>query len=242
MLVLVCPESSAGQTILGTVLDLVNEEPVAGVVVALTERDGDVRVRALTDSSGHFVVVPPEAGEYTLVTRRFGYLETVSPLIALGTEGEATLELMVEPEPLGLDGFEVSVEDEAADELRLFGLSPVQLGNRWIDRERIDAVPVKRDMGSILEHAGPAGLRIVRPENGSSDLGLCIAQIRATRMGAMYCSLIIFNGVPMKGPEALGIDPDAIEGIAVLTPLEASTFYGTAGGAGAVLVWTRRGR
>lgn len=231
------PLEASAQTILGTVLDQLNEAPVGGVVVTLVERDGDERLRVLSDSAGRFVLTPPEPGEYSFVTERFGYLETVSPLFALGTEGRTTLELMVIPEPLGLEGVEVSVEDQAAEELRLFGLTPTTLGNRWIDRSRIEAIQVKRDMGTILELTGQAGLRVVR----DPTMGLCISQIRATRMGVSYCSLIIFNGVPMGGQQALSIDPDAIEGIAILPPMEASTFYGTAGGSGAILVWTARG-
>ena len=60
-------------------------------------------------------------------------------------------------------------------------------------------------------------------------------------MGQSYCALIVFNGVPMGGQQALSIDPDAIESIAILAPLEATTFFGTVGGSGAILVWTARG-
>jgi hypothetical protein len=38
------------------------------------------------------------------------------------------------------------------------------------------------------------------------------------------------------------IDHHDLEAIVVLGPTEATTFYGTAGGGGAVLLWTRRGR
>ena len=244
--VLSLPQPAVGQTILGRVLDQVNEQPIGGAIVSLVTRSGEERVRALADSVGRFVITPPEAGEYVLVAARFGYYETRSPLIALGTEGEAPLEMMMSPQPLGIDGLEVSVEELAAEELNQLGLTPRQLGNRWIDREEIDAIPVKRDMGVILERTAQAGIRITRPENlvpGSTDIGLCIAQDRARGADSSYnCSLIVLNGVPVSGIQALNIDPAAIESIAILGPTEASTFYGTIGGSGAVLVWTRRGR
>ena len=50
------------------------------------------------------------------------------------------------------------------------------------------------------------------------------------------------NGIPIAGTQALNIDPETIESIAVLQPTEATAFHGALGGGGAVLVWTRRGR
>ncbi len=234
------------QTILGRVLDQVNEQPVEGVLVSLIARTGERRARALSDSIGRFVIEPPEAGEFLLVTDRFGYLETRSPLLALSTEGQAPLDLMIAPEPIGLEGLEISVEEQAVEQLSRMGLSADALGNRWIDREKIDAIPVKRDMGVILERTAQAGIRVTRPENltmGSADIGLCVSLYRVrTADGGGQCALIVLDGIPMSGVGALDIDPEGIESIALLEPIEATTYYGTLGGAGAVLVWTRRGR
>ncbi|MDH3272076.1 MAG: carboxypeptidase-like regulatory domain-containing protein [Gemmatimonadota bacterium] len=238
------PAPVAAQTILGRVLDQDSERPIGGVIVSLVEADGSERARALADSLGRFQIGPPEAGEYLVVAERFGYFETRSPLIALGMEGEASLELMMIPEPIGLEGLEVSVEERASQELQQLGLTPSRLGNRWIDKTRIEEIPVKIDMGAILERTAQASLRVIRPENltlGSDPIGLCISLQRArTGDGRGTCSLIVLNGVPISGEGALDIDPNAIESIAILEPIEASTFYGTAGGSGAVLVWTRR--
>lgn len=233
------------QTILGRVVDEVNERPVGGAIVTLIARDGEQRARVLADSAGRFVLTPPEAGEFVLVAQRFGYIDTRSPLLALVTSGQAPLELLMAPEPLGLEGLEVSVEELAAEELTRMGLSPRQLGNRWISRDRIDDIPVKRDVGVIIERAGPSGLRVIRPENqtmGGDDMGLCISLNRATRMGRGSCALNVLDGVPISGPQALNIDPEAVESIAILDPIEAAFQYGTIGGNGAVLFWTRRGR
>jgi hypothetical protein len=222
-----------------------NESPVGGAIVSLIERDGDEAARALTDSVGRFTLAPPTAGEYFLVADRFGYTLTRSPLLALTTVGRAPIDLMVVPEPIGLEGIEISVEERAAEELQSFGLSPRELGNRWIDRERIDAIPVKRDMGSIIERTAVVGTRIIRTENltpGSDDLGLCVSLARArTGGGQGRCALIVLDGIPIGGPQALHLDPEAIESMAVLEPMEATVYYGTLGSAGAVLVWTRRG-
>lgn len=237
--------SSAAQTIQGRILDQENEQPVGGAIVSLVDRDGDERTRALADSAGRFRIAPPEAGEFYLVAERFGYFETRSPLIALRTDGEAALDLMLVPEPIGIEGLEVSVEELARQELQQLGLTPAQLGNRWIGRERIDALAVKLDVGAVLERTAQANMRVIRPENltmGSDDLGLCVSLQQArTASGRGTCALVVLDGIPITGVGALDIDPEAIESIAILEPIEASTFYGTAGGSGAVLVWTRRG-
>jgi hypothetical protein len=240
----VAPSPVRGQTILGRVLDQFSEEPVDGVIVLLIARTGEERERALSDAGGRFVLTPPDAGEYLLVTDRFGYVETRSPLLSLTTEGQAPLDLMIAPAPIGLEGLEISVEERASEELSRIGLSVNALGNRWIDKERIDAIPVKLDVGTILERTAQAGLRISRPENltmGSDDMGLCVAFLRVRRPdGGGTCALVVWNGVPMSGVGALDIDPYAIESIALLEPMEAAMQWGTLAGGGAVLIWTTR--
>ena len=95
-----------------------------------------------------------------------------------------------------------------------------QLGNRWIGKEKIDAIPVKMDMGTILERTAQAGIRINRPENltmGSDNIGLCIAFLRVRRAnGGGTCALVVLDGTPMSGVGALDIDPYSIESIALL--------------------------
>jgi len=238
------PSSVAGQTILGRVLDQANDDPVEGVIVTLVGRDGTEHVRAMTGPDGSFVLAPPVAGEYTLVAEGFGYIDTQTPLLALTMEGEAPLELMLSPAPIGLEGLEVSVEEDISEELSMMGITPASLGNRWIDRQRIEEIPVKRDIGTILEKTAQSGIDILRPENltpGSDDMGLCVTMSRTRNMGRGRCAVIVLNGVRIAGPQALSIDPNTIESMALLGPIEGAVQYGTDGGGGVLLVWTRRG-
>ena len=243
---LVLPQVTAAQTLVGQVLDQVNEQPVGGVVVSLVARSGEARLRTLSDSTGRFILEPPEAGEYLLVTEHFGYLETRSPLLALTMEGQAPIELLVVPSPIGLEGLEVSVEELAAEQLNIMGLSANVLGRRWIDRRQIEAIQVIRDMGTILENTSQSGIRVIRPDNltmGSDNMGLCVSMQRARRAGGQgTCALVVLNGVPISGVQALNVDPASIESMALLVPTEAVTQYGTMAGSGALLVWTRNGR
>jgi hypothetical protein len=238
------PAPVAGQTLVGRVLDQVGEQPLGGAMVALVARTGEARDRTVTGDDGRFTLTPPEPGEYLLTAELFGYATTRSPLFALTTEGEAPVELLMSPVPIGLEGLDVTVEELAAEELDRMGLSADQLGNRWIERSRIDAIPVKRDLGTIVEHTVQAGVQVIRPENanGGSDVGLCVSFRRATRTGRGTCALIVLDGVPISSMQAADIDPEAVESMALLEPREAATLYGTLAGGGAVLVWTRRGR
>ncbi len=243
---LAAPAPAASQTLLGRVLDLTNDAPIGGVIVSLVARDGTERVRTVSDSIGHFVIVPPEEGEYVLVADRFGYVEARSPLLALVIEGQTAIDMIMTPEPIGLEGLEISVEEVATEELKRMGLSANELGNRWIGRQRIEAIQLKLDVGAILEQTAQSGIRVIRPSNltpGSADMGLCVAITRArTGGGRGTCALIVLNGIPIAGVQALDIDPESIESMALLEPMEATTFYGTIGGSGALLVWTKRGR
>ena len=231
------PPDAGAQTILGRVLDQVNEAPVGGVIVRLVERDGEERLRALTDSAGRFVIAPPEAGEYILTTERFGYLETRSPLIGLQMEGEAPLELMISPEPLGLAGLDVSVEELAAEELSQMGLSPNQLGNRWINRADIEAMQMPGLAKDVIRWQNIAGVYIDEYD-ATAEAPLCVRFMRRSTQ----CAITVLDGIVVPAEQAYGLIASNVEAIAILNPTDATTFYGTAGGGGAVLFWSKRGR
>jgi hypothetical protein len=90
--------------------------------------------------------------------------------------------------------------------------------------------------GEVISWQGLAGVYV--------PLGtMCVTQQRGrTGAGHGRCALIVLDAaiVPMRWAEL--IDHHDLEAIVVLDPTEATTFYGTAGGGGAVLLWTRRGR
>lgn len=236
------------QTITGTVLDEARKSPVAGALVVLLDEEGEERAQALSDASGDFVIAPPEAGRYYLAVTRIGYHPTRSPLLALTFEGSAPLDLMMQPAPIGLEGFEVEVDarTRATEELRISGVEPRDLGQRFVDRAEIEAVAIRDDVGKVLEHQTIGGIRVIRPENltpGSDPrMGLCVSLQRARRGNGMgTCALIVLDGVPIRGDVALALDPETVGAMAVLLPVEAATLYGSRGGAGALLIWTRSG-
>lgn len=243
---LTSPAPLHAQTLVGQVLDESRESPVVGALVVLLDRDGEQRAQALSGSDGRFVIAPPEAGEYYLAVTRIGYEPTRSPLIALTLEGTTPIDLMMQPAPIGLEGFAVEVDpvSRATEELRISGIELRSLGSRWISTADIEAVAIKSDVGRILEWQGIGGMRVIRPENmttGSHDLGLCISFQRArTGQGLNRCALIVLDGVPIRGDLALALDPESVAAMALLTPMEATILYGVRGEPGVLMIWTRR--
>jgi len=247
---------AAAQTLRGRALDEVRETPVAGALVRLLDRDGKERAQAVADSLGRFVLAPPRAGEYYLEATRLGYHRSLSPLLALTGEGAAVpVELLLAPAPVGVEGVAVTVDPitRASEDLSALGVRPADLGNAWITEAEIDAIEIKRDVGTILEWSRVNGVRVVRPENrreaertpGSraADFGMCISLVRGrTWTGVNRCALPVIDGLPATNERLLDLDPNTVAAMAVLQPTDARIAYGTRADAGAVLIWTKRGR
>ena len=248
------------QTVVGRVLDDARNAPVAGARIRLLDTDGDARGEAASDNAGTFTLTPPEAGDYYLELTRIGYRRVLTPLLSFSDAVEPVrLEIMMSPAPVGLEGLSVEVDPVAKAEadLRTQGIDPANLGNSWITQAEIDAIEVKRDVGSILEWSAINGLRVIRPENmtageagsrptpGSgqkqSDFGMCISLVRGrTWQGAGRCALVVLDGLPSNNEHLLDLDPLTVAAMAVLQPIDARILYGTRADAGAVLVWTKR--
>ncbi|MDX1647195.1 MAG: carboxypeptidase-like regulatory domain-containing protein [Longimicrobiales bacterium] len=102
----------AAQSIRGRVLDGSNGQPVPMAAVLLVDRDRDRVATAMADSTGHFQISTPGAGEFMLVVERFGYLPVESPLLAVSADGAYGIDFELRPEPLGLSPITVTVRNE----------------------------------------------------------------------------------------------------------------------------------
>lgn len=232
------PHVCAGQAISGRVLEEGSNRPVGGAAVSLVDRRGESKVQVLADSVGRFLIAPRQPGEYRLVAERLGYRPTVSPLLALKLGGSVELDLVVDPEPIGIQGLEVSTESEAVRVLRSYGHTPDGLGPRWIDRERIAKVRTALRVADVIRWQAIPGVRVRVGSANPSLEPLCVESLRRGHPG---CALTLLNGVIVDPVEVNQIDPSMLESIAVLSPVDATTLFGTRGGNGAVLVWLRMG-
>ena len=145
---------------------------------------------------------------------------------------------MMTPAAIGLRGFEVSAEREAEDLLGTMGLTPATLGSRWIDRDDLDAMQMPGVAKDVIRWQNIGGVWVYE-----GPPQLCVTFRRGrTFYGNDRCALTVLDGAVIPRDLAFYLVPHDLEAIAVLTPVEATLFYGTEGGGGAVLFWTRRGR
>ncbi|MGD8320040.1 MAG: carboxypeptidase regulatory-like domain-containing protein [Gemmatimonadota bacterium] len=233
------PNRLGAQTLTGRVLEDGRNTPIADASITLVDRKDKQRAGTLSDSLGRFHLAPPEAGEYVIVVERIGYETSRSPLLSIKEkdEGTVSVELMMTPEPVGLEGLEVSVEREARQELRSFGLTPTALGRRWIDRKAVERMVTPGLTKDVIKNQSLAGVWVEEHDQTAGDGRLCVTFRRRERQ----CAITVLNGQVVSMEQAFLISSQDIESIAILTPNDATTFYGTQGGGGAVLIWTRKG-
>jgi hypothetical protein len=237
------PAGAGAQTISGRVLEEGRGTPVSGARVLLLNRDEKRQAETLADSLGRFVIAPPRDGEFVLAAERLGYETARTPLLALTRAGTAQLDLTMRAQPIGLEGFEVSVEPELVRELRTLGHTPESLGRRWISRQDIEAVRAAVRTSDVIRWRSIPGVYLPVTNQSPMVEPLCVTTQRAGNLRSAIppCAITVLNGMRVDPVEANQMDPSSIEAIAVLSPMDATTLFGTQGGGGAVLIWTRRG-
>lgn len=224
------------QVLVGRVMELGRELPVSGAEISLIEPGGRTRAVSTTDSLGWFEVEVPDAGEYVVESARLGFERVRSEPLSVGAEGRLRFDLFMRAVPVPLEGMDVSVSRRAEELLRRFGQTPGTLDRRWIDQEDIERMPRPTGPLEVIRWRGVPGLRADEGQTpGTTEL--CVRFRRTERR----CALVLLNGVEISRWEAQQIRPPDLEAIAILTPTDASTFYGTRGGGGAILLWTRGG-
>lgn len=237
------------QEIVGKVLDEVRETPVAGAVVSLVTFTGETDAQTIADPEGRFRIAPTREGEYYLQASRLGYETGRTPLLKLEMTGTAPVDVLLRPAPVGLEGLSVTVDrlERIRRELRFAGVTPEQLGQRFVTRAQFESLLPRADVGNILEWSNIAGIGFLRTEDlsgMSDDIGLCVYLERARNRitGGGRCALPVLDGVPVPGTLIQAVNPWDVEAIAVLTPSEAGLLYGGLGAGGALLVWRQGSR
>ena len=129
---------AAAQQIRGRALDSSTGFPVPLAGVWLLNAERDQLDLAMADSLGRYFLTVPDSGEYFLVAERYGFFETQTPLLGIAASRDYDLDLELRPEPIRVEGVEVTVRNERV--------------NRWIQGEL-----------GLLEHpAGMFGYRVLQ--------------------------------------------------------------------------------
>ncbi len=139
----------AAQTVRGSVLDASNAQPVPTAGVYLLDRQRHTVGVAMADSLGRWALTVPDSGAYFLVAERFGYRDTESPLLAVSTSRDYTLDLELRPEPLGLGPLTVTVRNDQVVEwlTRELGGNPsAAFGFRLLQGDRLSEAKARGRM------------------------------------------------------------------------------------------------
>lgn len=239
------PGAVARSWVRGTVRHAEGGTPISGASVQVLSLRGDTVAKTRTDASGTFAMrVRTDVG-YRAVASGEGYLQEASALFSLeGAESlDVAFELVSDPGALAMkiEGIKVEVEARrravARNLLRQYGQNEGTLGRRWIGVSTLDSIPAtgEFDPGVAISRQGVPGVWVDQASKRGKNPILCVQQ-RSRR-----CAIVVLNGIRIDLSTALLIDFRELEGIAILPPQDATTFFGTEAGGGAVILWSRSG-
>ena len=125
-----------------------------------------------------------------------------------------------------------------------------------ITPEEMDALRTKTyNIVDVIRQMGSPRIRITESGPWGFPLGFCMTWARRRPSvrheqegGGCQSMLIVLDGLPIQGgPQlpassiVLEMDPEEIESVQVLSPIQAEFRYGIDGGNGALVIETRRG-
>jgi Carboxypeptidase regulatory-like domain len=229
----------AGQAVTGRVTNDVDSIALRGVSVLLISESGDVERRAITDPTGRFLI-RASAGNYRVVADHLGYQRLESPLMRVAIDQTVTIDFELPIDPIEVEGVRVEVQrhEELLRRVAQYGVFLNNIGRRYVPRSEIERRETALNAGEILQWQNLAGVTVAW---GNVPPTLCV-QVTRNRG---RCALTVLDGAVVDDEFAASVPPEYLEAIVVLTPMEATLSYGTDGGGGAVLLFTRasvRGR
>ncbi|MGD8319113.1 MAG: carboxypeptidase regulatory-like domain-containing protein [Gemmatimonadota bacterium] len=229
---------SAEGTVVGTVEDYSSGRPLAGATLSVVGTD----IRQVTDSTGAFVLDGLPPGRHLIRTEYLGYASHTDSVTVFSQE-TVEAEVRLSQEALEVEGLVVTARSRFGKRTSLATNKRADL----ITRAEIEPLlPRVQSTGDLLRQMNTPGLMIrevqVTDASGVVVPGLCVELSRRTR-GSIGCNqaAVFLNGVIMPYPEQIlqDIDPNSIDRIEILSPIDAQFQFGTVAGNGAVLIYTR---
>jgi sulfur carrier protein ThiS len=229
---------SAEGTLEGYVRDYVTGEPVAGASVSVAGTTSST----LTDLTGRFILDDLPPGRHLVTTDHIAYEERTDSVTIFSQE-VVDIEVRMATEALEVEGLVVTARTR-------FGRTTLAGDAKradFISREEIEALlPRVTATADLLRNMKTPGLRIrdvyqADEITGVMIPGLCIEVSR--RSGGEGCrpAAVALNGVIVPFPDQLlrDLDPNIIDRIEILSPIDAQFQFGSAAGNGAVVIYTR---
>jgi hypothetical protein len=223
-----------GQTVSGRVTAESDGAALGSVSVALLLGIDETVRRTVTDEHGVYLLLAPRAGAYRVVAHHLGYHRLESPFVSVADSQTVTIDFELPSDPFEIEGVEVEVQrrEELGRRVAQYGVAVDQIGRRFVPRSEIEARPTAINIGQVLQWQNMAGITI---DWSNVPPRLCV---RAVRLRAR-CALTLVDGAIIDGEFAVSVPLEVLEAIVILTPVEATLSFGTAGGAGAVLLFTQ---
>ncbi len=246
-----------GQTVRGILSERDTYAPIATGSVILIDGSADTVAQTLSDEQGYFSLAADEAGDYFLVAAAFGYRSVRSDVIRLDGDEIRVVELDMAPQPLSVQGLDVSVEE---GEPEIPGLAGTGFYDRAAAGHGAFLFP-----GQVLAHPASFTPELFREMHTMVELRPATqgsrgpwsdrVLIRANRAGRtlesrlcephIYVDQVRIELMPGEGLED-AVPRQSVEAIEVYrapfgAPLPMLRDLDPARACGAILIWTRRG-
>jgi hypothetical protein len=223
-------------TLRGSVLDYQSGEPLAGASVSVLGTNSQM----LTDSVGIFILEDLPPGRHLVVTQSLGY-DSRTDSVTVFSEETVGIEVRMATGALEIEGFVVTARSR-------FGQETLNVGRRDVMmRAEIEPLLVRvRHAGDLLQNMAAPGLRVretlIQDDfTGVREPAMCVEVSRRSAGGAgCRSAAVIFNGVHMAQPGQflIQLDPQVIQRIEILDPVDAQFAYGSLAANGAVVITT----
>jgi len=229
---------SAEGTLSGYVRDYVTGDPVSGAVVAVLGTTSST----LTDMTGRFILDDLPPGRHLVTTDHLAFEERTDS-VTIFSEETVDIEVRMATEALEVEGLVVTARTR-------FGRTSLAGDAKradFITREEIELIlPRVTGTADLLRAMNTPGLRIrdvfqVDEFTGVMVPGYCIEISR--RSGGEGCApaAVALNDVVVLSPDQVlrDLDPNIIDRIEILSPVDAQFQFGSVAGNGAIAIYTR---
>lgn len=229
---------SAEGTLAGYVRDYVTGNPVSGAVVEVLGTTSS----ALTDLTGRFILDDLPPGRHLVTTEHIGF-EQRTDSVTIFSEETVDIEVSMATEALEVEGLVVTARTR-------FGRTSLAGDAKradFISREEIELIlPRVTATADLLRNMNTPGLRIRDVYQQDQITGVTVPSICievSRRSGGEGCrpAAVALNDVIVLYPDQLlrDLDPNIIDRIEILSPIDAQFQYGSIAGNGAVAIYTR---